>query len=217
MATPAHSPESDNVYEKAYSLVVEINSQVAQFRELLVHIGTARDSPETREKIRKLRRGCVDTCKHTSQLLIPQMRGSNLESSLLDHPELALLFYLCQMMLRELGKCSRLVQLIPMDMTGYFENRAGPSNIGNVISQILLCKQIQPDFNQEEICSIAKDSQDLARLIQDMQEFLPQQDTAAEKNAALEPENSKWKRKGRRNSIYTNVSSCCCFCRPTYL
>lgn len=59
------------------------------------------------------------------------------------------------------------------------ENRAGPSNIGNVISQILLCKQIQPDFNQEEICSIAKDSQDLAKLIQDMQEFLPQQDTAA--------------------------------------
>lgn len=59
------------------------------------------------------------------------------------------------------------------------ENRAGPSNIGNVISQILLCKQIAPDFNQEEICSIAKDSQDLAKLIQDMQEFLPQQDTAA--------------------------------------
>jgi len=42
-----------------------------------------------------------------------------------------------------------------------------------------LCKQIQPDFNQEEICSIAKDSQDLVKLIQDMQEFLPQQDTAA--------------------------------------
>jgi hypothetical protein len=61
----------------------------------------------------------------------------------------------------------------------YTENRAGPSNIGNVISQILLCKQIQPDFNQEEVCSIAKDSQDLAKLIQDMQEFLPQQDTAA--------------------------------------
>lgn len=42
-----------------------------------------------------------------------------------------------------------------------------------------MCKQIQPDFNQEEICSIAKDSQDLAKLIQDMQEFLPQQDAAA--------------------------------------
>ncbi|KAL4130780.1 hypothetical protein QTP88_008169 [Uroleucon formosanum] len=73
--------ESQQINEKRLSdffvskLVVEINSQVAQFRELLVHIGTARDSPETREKIRKLRRGCVDTCKHTSQLLIPQMRG----------------------------------------------------------------------------------------------------------------------------------------------
>ena len=29
---------------------------------------------------------------------------------------------MCQLFLRELGKCSRLVQLIPMDMTGYFGN-----------------------------------------------------------------------------------------------
>lgn len=56
-------------------------------------------------------------------LFFPLSSRSNLESSLLDHPELALLFYLCQMMLRELGKCSRLVQLIPMDMTGYFGER----------------------------------------------------------------------------------------------
>ncbi len=61
------------------------------------------------------------------------------------------------------------------------ENRAGPSNIGNVISQILLCKQIAPDFNQEEICSIAKDSQELTRIMQEIQEFLPQQDTSAGK------------------------------------
>ena len=61
----------------------------------------------------------------------------------------------------------------------FAENRAGPSNIGNVISQILLCKQIAPDFNQEEICSIAKDSQELTRIIQEIQEFLPQQDLNA--------------------------------------
>lgn len=57
------------------------------------------------------------------------------------------------------------------------ENRAGPSNLGNVISQILLCKTIAPDFNQEEICSIAKDSQELSRLLSEMQEFLPTQDS----------------------------------------
>lgn len=57
------------------------------------------------------------------------------------------------------------------------DNRAGPSNLGNVISQILLCKQITPDFNQEELCSITKDSQEMAKLLSDMQEYMPQQET----------------------------------------
>lgn len=54
------------------------------------------------------------------------------------------------------------------------ENRAGPSNLGNVISQILLCKQFTPDFNEEELCSITKDSQDIAMLLSEMQEYMPQ-------------------------------------------
>jgi hypothetical protein len=58
------------------------------------------------------------------------------------------------------------------------ENRPGPSNLGNVISQILLCKQITPDFRQEELCSITKDSQDVRRMVQDMQEFMPQQENS---------------------------------------
>ncbi|XP_065219762.1 regulator of G-protein signaling 7-binding protein-like [Planococcus citri] len=200
-------------------LISEINSQVALFRDLLIHIGTAKDCPEMREKIRKLRRNCVDACKHTCQLLLPQIRSSLAEGIPMDHPHLVFLFFMCQLFLRELAKCSRLVQLIPMDMSGYFENRAGPSNIGNVISQILLCKQIAPDFNQEEICSIAKDSQELTRIIQEIQEFLPQQDLNAEKGSALVLEEgaSKWTRKKRRNSIYNNVGSFCCFCRPNYL
>lgn len=37
-----------------------------------------------------------------------------------DHPHLVLLFFMCQLFLRELAKCSRLVTLVPMDMTGYF-------------------------------------------------------------------------------------------------
>lgn len=58
----------------------------------------------------------------------------------------------------------------------YAENRAGPSNFGNVISQILLCKQITPDFNQEELCSITKDTQEITRIVNDIQELLPQQE-----------------------------------------
>ncbi|RZF36511.1 hypothetical protein LSTR_LSTR008846 [Laodelphax striatellus] len=99
------------------------------------------------------------------------------------------------------------------------ENRAGPSNIGNVISQILLCKTIAPDFNQEEICSIAKDSQELTRIVHEMQEFLPQQEINAERPAALTGEDAtnKWTKKRRRSSIYKNVGSFCCLCRPNYL
>lgn len=117
------------------------------------------------------------------------------EGILTDNPHLVLLFYLAQLFLRELIKSHRLVQIIPMDMSGYYgepytdligwlifnvqfrsDNRAGPSNLGNVISQILLCKQITPDFNQEELCSINKDSQEIGKIISELQEFMPQQE-----------------------------------------
>lgn len=55
-------------------LIIEINGQVAQFRDLLIHIGQPRDCPELREKIRKLRRSCVEACKRTTQLILPQIR-----------------------------------------------------------------------------------------------------------------------------------------------
>lgn len=52
----------------------------------------------------------------------------------------------------------------------------GPSNLGNVISQLLLCKQINPDFHSEELCSITKDSQEIAKLLSEMQEYMPKQE-----------------------------------------
>ncbi|XP_047000646.1 uncharacterized protein LOC124616385 [Schistocerca americana] len=215
------------------ALIVEINAQVALFRDLLIHIGQPRDCPELREKIRKLRRTCVDACRHTCQLLLPQVRSAVAEGIPADNPHLVLLFFISQLLLRELAKCRRLVQVVPMDMSGLYENRPGPSNLGNVISQILLCKTITPDFNQEELCSIAKDSQDVLRLLQDMQEYLPRQEAGTERNSALqEAEGSRsgggaggagggqWSRKRRRrsSSLYKNVGSLCCLCsRPNYL
>jgi hypothetical protein len=58
-----------------------------------------------------------------------------------------------------------------------------------VISQILLCKTITPDFHQEELCSITKDSQEIGRILQDLQEFMPQQETYLGKGQYMfEPE-----------------------------
>lgn len=52
-------------------------------------------------------------------------------------------------------------------------SRTAPSNLGNVISQFLLCKQINPDFQQEELCSIVKDSQELSELLEELQAYMP--------------------------------------------
>ena len=57
------------------------------------------------------------------------------------------------------------------------ENRAGPSNLGTVFSQIILCKQLAPDFHTEELRSIKKDSEDVQRLIDDLSEFMPMEES----------------------------------------
>ncbi|XP_063928790.1 uncharacterized protein LOC135141537 isoform X1 [Zophobas morio] len=210
-----------SVYVTSYDpvkLIIDINGQVALFRDLLIHIGQTRDCPELREKIRKLRRSCVEACKHTSQLILPQLRSAVAEGIPADNPHLVLLFFMSQLFLRELTKCHRLVQIIPMDMSGYYDNRAGPSNLGNVISQILLCKQITPDFNQEELCSISKDSQEIGKLLKEMQEYMPKQENNLEKSIALtEDLTSQWTNKRRRNSLYKNMGLLCCVRRPNYL
>ncbi|XP_043489261.1 uncharacterized protein LOC122515828 [Polistes fuscatus] len=181
-----HDDKSDKSEKAVFLQIQDINSQVAQFRDLLINVGQPRDCPELREKIRKLRRTCVEACKGTSQLILPQVRSAMDVGIPADSPNLVLLFFVTQLFLRELSKCKNLVRIVPMDMSGYYESRAGPSNIGNVISQILLCKQITPDFNEEELCSIKKDSAEIGALIADLQEFMPQSEADTEKCVALQ-------------------------------
>ncbi|CAB3383445.1 Hypothetical predicted protein [Cloeon dipterum] len=60
---------------KTHALIAEINTQVATFRDLLIHVGhQSKDGPEMRERIRKLRRQCVEAFKHSVQLILPQIR-----------------------------------------------------------------------------------------------------------------------------------------------
>ncbi|XP_052852507.1 uncharacterized protein LOC128262356 isoform X2 [Drosophila gunungcola] len=100
---------------------MEINSHVALFRDMLIHVGQAKDCPELREKIRKLRRTCVEALKHTAQILMPQVKSAMADGILTDNPHLVLLFYMAQLFLRELVKSYRLIQVVPMDMSGYYE------------------------------------------------------------------------------------------------
>ncbi|XP_003701500.1 decima [Megachile rotundata] len=193
--------------EKAILLQIqEINNQVAQYRDLLINIGQPRDCPELREKIRRLRRNCVDACKNASQLILPQVRRTTDIGIPVDCPNLMLLFYVAQLFLRELGKSKKLIRNVPMDMTEY-ETRTGPSNIGNVISQILLCKQITPNFYEEELCSIKKDSEEIRGLINELQEFMPQSDGDIEKYTALQSAGTRGNRFNGRRTHRWNQSN----------
>uniref|UniRef100_A0A1A9Z2E8 Uncharacterized protein n=1 Tax=Glossina pallidipes TaxID=7398 RepID=A0A1A9Z2E8_GLOPL len=155
-------------------------------------------------------------CLHNTLRLPYPVKTSNLdEHPNGNQPHLVLLFSLLQIFLRELYKSYRLIQVIPMDMSGYYENRAGPSNLGNVFG-ILLCKQITPDFNQEELNSIKKDSHEIGVLMAELQEHMPQYDTHLERNPAG-LDGHAWPPKRRRTSIYKNLSLFCCISRPNYL
>ena len=53
---------------------MEINSQIAHFRDLLIQVGHDKhDSPELRVNIRKTRRSCVDLCNKACGLILPQI------------------------------------------------------------------------------------------------------------------------------------------------
>ncbi|XP_046812398.1 uncharacterized protein LOC111680558 isoform X2 [Lucilia cuprina] len=145
---------------------------------MLINIGQEKDCPELREKIRKFRCTILEECQITAQLLIPLDKTTNSienHEDKVNHHYLVLLYQLLQLFLRELTKSYRLNQVITMDMEEYFENRAGPSNLGNVISELLLCKEITPDFNLEELSSIILGIKEISSMLKDIELILPQE------------------------------------------
>ncbi|KAL7013369.1 hypothetical protein ACKWTF_015357 [Chironomus riparius] len=199
------------------NLLIDINSQVAHFRDMLIQVGHDKhDSSDLRVSIRKTRRACVDLCTRAVAIVLPQINGDEITTPA-DNPHLLLLFYLTQLFLRELIRSYHLLKIIPMDMSGYFENRIGTQNIGNVLSQLLLCKQINPDFHAEELNSITKDSKEIAKILADMQEYLPKQEAYMERNEVLTKDKNPgpWPAKRQRvESLYRNMGLLCCVSRP---
>lgn len=98
------------------------------------------------------------------------------------------------------------------------ENRAGPSSMGmgNVISQILMCKELKPglDFQNQELGSITKDSQEIAKLLSEVQEFLPHQEKNLETSNLLNEDKGPWPPKRRKGMLYKNMGLLCCISRP---
>ncbi|KAA0185416.1 hypothetical protein HAZT_HAZT002285 [Hyalella azteca] len=109
-----------SLFRFSLQLVIEINSQVALFRDLLICIGSVRDGPELREKIRKVRRQCVEACKHAAAILLPAIKNDVAEGIPVDNQNFVHLVSCTQLLARELRKCRRLVCAMPVDMTEYY-------------------------------------------------------------------------------------------------
>lgn len=222
--TPALARLKDE--EKRVQLVIcELNVQIAFFRDLLIHIGTPKDSAELRERIRRVRRQCVEGCKQTNCQLLPLIKSALYEGTILDSHQLISLYLLSQLLERELDKCQRLVVAIPMDMTAFYETRPNaPAGAVAMLSQIM-CPgvPVKPDFNAEEKASIEKDTREMRQIIAEMAECMPKEDPDKARNGLTNAEGGgsckrKWtfrsKRKqfGGRSFAGGGGGGFCCLC-----
>lgn len=197
-------------------LINEMNSHVACLRDLLIHVGQGKDGPELRDKIRRVRKQCVDVCRATNQILLPQVRSAVAEGIPVDNQHFVHLFCLAQLFVRELGKSKRLLSARPIDMTQYLaENRPGPSGMG-VLNQLVFCNPFAPDFNEEEVRNIDRDTNEIQTIIRDMQEYMPKEEDG-KNQAFIEETVIRWQRRRRKRTLYKSVGAFCCLCRPNYL
>uniref|UniRef100_A0A1A9VW52 Uncharacterized protein n=1 Tax=Glossina austeni TaxID=7395 RepID=A0A1A9VW52_GLOAU len=67
-----------------------------------------------------------------TQLEIIYLEIATADGVLTDNPHLVLLFYMAQLFLRELVKSYRLIQVVPMDMSGYYDTNNGTVHEGRL-------------------------------------------------------------------------------------
>ncbi|KAF8794865.1 hypothetical protein HNY73_002787 [Argiope bruennichi] len=73
--SPEASKSSELQLADCQRIIEELNSSVANFRDLLIHIGKGHDNPEVRDKMRVMRKRCVDRCSAANRVLMPQIRN----------------------------------------------------------------------------------------------------------------------------------------------
>ena len=69
-----YNPWSKLVTQLSPQTLTELNIQVAQFRDLLLAVGSAKDCPDLRERIRKVRMEAVEEVMRTNNSLLPHVK-----------------------------------------------------------------------------------------------------------------------------------------------
>ncbi|XP_076356121.1 regulator of G-protein signaling 7-binding protein A-like isoform X1 [Tachypleus tridentatus] len=188
-------------------LIEELNYQTALFRDFLISVGKPNDSPEVRDRIKQVRRKCVDSCSSVSHLLMPQIRSDVAEGIPVDSQHLVNLVCCTQLLLRELRKCNQMISVNAMDMREFYENR--PSTSGMAVLDKLVLWRPPHDYHQEEIVSIARDTETILHLLGEMQEYMPKETnykSLIEESPVTFPTR-------RKRALYRNIGDLCCLCK----
>jgi len=209
---------SKDLDEKKFNqALTELNLQVALFRDLLLGVGSARDCPELREKIRKIRMEAVEDVVKTNNSLLPHVKKCISEGTIVDNGQLICLYLIARLLQRELDKCLRLVTFLPMqDMDKHFDNKTkkpgAGGGIGSMLTQIVLCTNTRPDFNAEEVASVAKDQKELFIIVEDMADHLPIEDPnkAVTGLTCNDQDGRKWTVKRQRRKCFIDCAGCFC-------
>jgi len=168
--------EEGKIIQKA---LVTLNLQVALFRDLLLDVGSPRDGPNLREKLRRVRLDVVEATLRTNRLILPNIKDCSLDGTIVDTTPLVCLYLLARLLQAELEKCLRLVSNLPVqDMETYLESKSKKpctAGIGPILSKMALCNPL-PDFNSEEVTSVARSKTDIFGAVEDMAEHLPKED-----------------------------------------
>jgi len=216
-AVSQRSKEEEKKFHQALS---ELNLQVALFRDLLLDVGSAKDCPELREKIRKVRMTAVDEVSKTNISLLPHIKKCISEGTIVDNGQLICLYLLARLLQRELEKCLRLVTSLPMDdMDKHFDNKSkkpATGGIGTMLTQIVMCTSVRPDFNAEETASVAKNQRELDTIVEDMADHLPIEDPTKALNGLThnDPDRRRWTALNRKRKKCSSLSLAhCCFCK----
>lgn len=208
----------DQQEEKKFNQVlIDLNLLVAQFRDLLLGVGSARDCPELREKIRKVRMEAVEEVVRTNNSLLPHVKKCISEGAIVDNGQLICLYLIARLLQRELEKCLRLVTFLPMqDMDKHFDNKTrrpgAGGGIGTMLTQIVLCTNTRPDFNAEEVASVTKDQKELVVIVADMADHLPKEDPSKAMAGLTcnDQDGRKWTVKRQRRKCLIDCGGCFC-------
>ncbi|XP_054715197.1 uncharacterized protein LOC129224677 [Uloborus diversus] len=208
--SPETSKGSELQLADCERIIDDLNGQVAAFRDLLIHVGKNQDGPEVRDKIRVLRKKCVERCGAANRILMPQIKSDVSDGIPVDSQHLVNLVCCTQLLLREIHKCRLLVHAHPMDMTSYYERRPRSSGVA-VLDKLILWRPPLHDYHQEELISIQRDMDSVTTMLNEMLDFMPQETGGK----SLEDSFHKWRRR-RKRALYRKCGYWNCFGRsPT--